>query len=136
MTKKKSNAGKFVLGAAVGAALGLLFAPKSGKETRRIIKEKASYLLAKAKEIDVIEVRDEIAEKTSSIVEEIKDLDKEKVLKIAKKKAKDLKKHAEDLVAYAKDKATPVVEKAAEELREKAVDVTKTVLEKLESKEK
>lgn len=120
MAKKKSNAGKFVLGAAVGAALGLLFAPKSGKETRRIIKEKASDLLAKAKEIDVIEVRDEIAEKTSSIVEEIKDLDKEKVLKIAKKKAK----------------ATPVVEKAAEELREKAVDVTKTVLEKLESKEK
>ena len=131
MAKKKSNAGKFVLGAAVGAALGLLFAPKSGKETRRIIKEKASDLLAKAKEIDVIEVRDEIAEKTS-----IKDLDKEKVLKIAKKKAKDLKKHAEDLVAYTKDKATPVVEKAAEELREKAVDVTKTVLEKLESKEK
>lgn len=136
MAKKKSNAGKFVLGAAVGAALGLLFAPKSGKETRRIIKEKASDLLAKAKEIDVIEVRDEIAEKTSSIVEEIKDLDKEKVLKIAKKKAKDLKKHAEDLVAYTKDKATPVVEKAAEELREKAVNVTKTVLEKLESKEK
>ena len=91
MAKKKSNAGKFVLGALVGAALGLLFAPKSGKETRRIIKEK---------------------------------------------KAKDLKKHAEDLVAYTKDKATPVVEKAAEELREKAVDVTKTVLEKLESKEK
>ena len=133
---KKSNAGKFVLGAAVGAALGLLFAPKSGKETRRIIKEKASDLLATAKEIDVIEVRDEIAEKSSSIVEEIKDLDKEKVLKIAKKKAKDLKKHAEDLVTYTKDKATPVVEKAAEELREKAVDVTKTVLEKLESKEK
>ena len=136
MAKKKSNTGKFVLGAAVGAVLGLLFAPKSGRETRRIIKEKAGDLLAKAKEIDVIEVRDEIVEKTSSIVEEIKDLDKEKVLKIAKKKAKDLKKHAEDLVTYTKDKATPVVEKAAEELREKAVDITKMVLEKLESKEK
>ena len=56
---KKGGLGKFIAGAALGAGLGLLFAPKSGKETRRIIKEKASDLLAKAKEIDVIEVRDE-----------------------------------------------------------------------------
>jgi len=50
MAKKKSNTGKFVLGAAVGAALGLLFAPKSGKETRRAIKEKASDLLSKTEQ--------------------------------------------------------------------------------------
>ena len=131
MAKKKSNAGKFILGAAVGAALGILFAPKSGQETRAALKKKAGELIEKAKEIDV---RDEIEDKVSSIIEEMKDLDKEKALKIAKKKANDLKKHAEELVAYTKKKATPVVEEAAEALREKAIDATKKVLEKLESK--
>ena len=108
MAKKKSNAGKFILGAAVGAALGILFAPKSGKETRAALKKKAGELIEKAKEIDVKEVRDEIEDKVSSIIEEMKDLDKKK--------------------------ATPVVEEAAEALREKAIDATKKVLEKLESK--
>ncbi len=132
-SNKKKGAGKFVLGAAVGAALGLLFAPKSGRETRKAIKEKASDLIEKAKQIDVKEVRDEIELKVTNIIEEIKDLDKEKVLKIAKKKTADLKKNAEELVAYTKQKATPVVEKAAESLREKAIEATKKVLEKLES---
>lgn len=131
---KKSNTGKFFLGAAVGAALGVLFAPKSGKETRAALKKKANELLDKAKEIDVKEVRDTIEEKVSDLVEEMKSLDKEKVVKIAKKKAADLKKHAEELVVYTKKKATPIVEEAAEALRDKAIDATKKVLDKLESK--
>ncbi len=53
MAKKKSSAGKFFLGAAIGAALGVLFAPKSGKETRAALKKKASELIEKAKQIDV-----------------------------------------------------------------------------------
>ncbi len=39
-----------LVGAAIGAALGILLAPGSGKETRTQIKEKASDLVEKAKE--------------------------------------------------------------------------------------
>lgn len=133
MKKSKSGAGKFILGAAVGAALGVLFAPKSGKETRADIKRKATDLLNKAKEIDVKEVRDTIEEKVSNLMKELKDLDKERAIELAKKKAKDLKKHAEELVSYAKEKATPVVSDAAEVLKQKAIDATKMILNKLES---
>lgn len=134
MKKKNNNKSKFILGALFGAVAGILFAPKSGKETRKILKIKAEDLINKAKEIDVIEVRDTITSKTQEIIDEIKELDKEKVLKIAKKKAEELKKHAADLVLYAKEKATPVVEDAAESLRRKAIETTEKVLEKLESK--
>ena len=54
---KKSGAGKFLLGAAVGAGLGILFAPKAGSETRRDLKKKMDELVKKVKEIDVDEVK-------------------------------------------------------------------------------
>ena len=47
MNKKSTGVGKFVVGAAVGAALGMLFAPKSGKETRKAITEKTKILKKK-----------------------------------------------------------------------------------------
>ena len=40
----------FFVGGLIGMALGILFAPKSGKETREDITRKADELLAKAKE--------------------------------------------------------------------------------------
>ena len=64
------------------------------------------------------------------------DLDKEKVFKIAKKKAKDIQAMAEELVDYAVEKGTPVLEKTANSIREKAIEVTKEVLAKLEKNEK
>ena len=131
----KKGRGKLLAGLAIGAGLGMLFAPKAGKETRKDLKEKMDDLIDKAKKTDKKEVKENIEKKIEEIKAEIKDLDKEKVLKIAKTKAKDVKAKAEDLVAYAKEKGTPVLEKAAESVREKAVDVTKQVLAKLEKEE-
>ena len=89
MSKKKSGLGKFLAGAAIGAGLGVLFAPKKGSETRKELKQKFDELLAKAKEIDIDEVKETIENKIEEIKAELEDLDKEKVLKIAKKKAKE-----------------------------------------------
>lgn len=134
--KKKRGFGKFLAGAAVGAGLGVLFAPKKGSETRKELKEKFDELLAKAKNIDLEEVKESIENKIDEIKAELEDLDKEKVLKIAKKKAKQIEEKAEELVNYAIDKGTPVLEKAASAVREKAIEVTKEVLAKLENTEK
>ena len=135
-TKKKSGVGKFILGALVGAGLGVLFAPKAGSETRKDLKNKMTELLNKSKEIDMDDVKETISVKIDEIKAEISDLDREKVLKIAKEKANDIKDKCGELVEYAKDKGTPVLEKVANEVREKAIDAVKEVLEKLEAADK
>lgn len=134
MGKKKSGFGKLLLGAGIGAGLGMLFAPKSGKETRKELKIFLDDMLQKIQDIDVEEVKATIELKVYEIKNELTDLDKEKVLKIAKKKAKDIQMKAEELVDYAVEKGTPILEKTAESIREKAIEVTKDVLEKLENK--
>lgn len=134
--KKKSGLGKFVLGAAVGAAVGVLLAPKKGSETRKDLKNKLDDLVNKAKELNMEDVKFAIEMKVTEIKNELEDLDKEKVLKIAKKQASNLKDKADELVNYAIEKGTPVLEKAADAIREKAIVVTKEILNKLEKEEK
>lgn len=134
--KKKSGLGKFVLGAAVGAAVGVLLAPKKGSETRKDLKNRLDDLVNKAKELNMEDVKFAIEMKVTEIKNELEDLDKEKVLKIAKKQASNLKDKADELVNYAIEKGTPVLEKAADAIREKTIVVTKEILNKLEKEEK
>ncbi|MCI8588058.1 MAG: hypothetical protein HFG40_00210 [Bacilli bacterium] len=133
---KKGGAGKFLLGAAVGAGLGILFAPKAGSETRKDLKKKFDELVRKVKEIDMEDVKEELQNKIDEIKEQLEDLDKEKVIAIAKKKGNQIKESCEQLVQMAIDKGTPVLEKAANEVREKTIEAVKEVLEKLEGSEK
>ena len=129
---KKKTAAALLGGAAIGAGLGILFAPKSGQETRAELKVKLDELISKAKEVDMDDVREYVVRKSEEIEKALKELDKEKVLKIAQKKAQEIQKAAKDLVLYAKEKGQPVLEDAANAVREKAIDVTKGILKKLE----
>ena len=133
--KKSSGLGKLLAGIGIGAGLGLLLAPKSGEETREELKKKINKFIDEAKKVDVNEVKDEFLTKVDDIKKEFEDLDKEKALKLAKEKGEDLKRKASELVDLAKEKGTPVLENAANDVRLKAIDVTKQVLKKLENKD-
>ena len=55
----KKGLGKFVAGAALGAGLGLLFAPKKGEDLRKDLKVKIDELVDQIKEIDKDDLKKE-----------------------------------------------------------------------------
>ena len=132
---KKKEVKNLALGVAIGASLGILFAPKKGSETRRELKDKMLNLVSKAKELSISDISNMVEDKITEIRKDLNDLDKEKVLKIAKKKSEDIKKKCQDLVDLAIEKGTPVLKDAAEEVRDKTIAVMKDIIAKLENTE-
>ncbi len=129
---KKSGLGKFALGAGLGAAIALLFAPKKGSDLRKDIKKKFDAFMDDVEDLTITDIKEEFTKKVDEIKKGIEELDKETVMKAAKKKGEELKKKATELVELAKEKGTPVLEGVAEDLKEKTVAVAKEVIEKLE----
>jgi len=132
---KKSSFGKFILGAGIGVGLGMLFAPKSGKETRRDLKIKMDQLLEKAKNIDAQDVKNNIEKKVEEIKNDLKNLDKETAKAKIKSGALKIKEKANDLVDYAVKKGTPVIESAAKEVKESTIKALESITAKLKEEE-
>lgn len=129
---KNNGLGKFLAGAAIGVGLGVLFAPKAGAETRKELKQKMDELVKKVKEIDVEDVKESFLTKIEEIKQELADLDKEKVITIARDRAEVIGKKLDELAKEAKEKATPVVQKTVEDVKAKTVLVLKDTIKKLE----
>ena len=132
----KKGYGKFVLGAALGAGLGLLFAPKKGEELRKDLKVKLDQLVNQAKEIDIEEVKKDFGRKVEDIKMGLVDLDKEKALEIAKEKGAQLKEKAQELYDLAVEKGTPVLKKTANDILDSVIKVSKETQKKLSNEEK
>ena len=120
----KKGMGKFVLGATVGAALGLLFAPKKGEDTRTDVKKALDDMLAKVKNTSADDIKETVEIKINEIKEGIANLDKETVLSEAKKQAKKLQQAASELVDFAIEKGTPVIESSATAIKKKVTEIT------------
>jgi gas vesicle protein len=58
-------------GAVIGGVIALLYAPKTGKETRQMIKDKASSVVDAVRGKST-EVADEVKEKTTGVVNALK----------------------------------------------------------------
>ncbi len=51
MAKEDNQSSHFLLGVGIGAILGLLFAPAPGRETRKKLKDQATYLYDKGSDV-------------------------------------------------------------------------------------
>lgn len=76
----KKIAGAFLVGGLIGAAVAILYAPKSGRETRRDISKKAHRIKNRTVDLieetieDVHEFANNLQEKTADIIEHSKNL--------------------------------------------------------------
>ena len=131
---KKKTVTVATLGLAVGTGLGMMYAPKKGKELRKDLKEKMCNIKEKIQKTDSKDLKESLEKKLETITKKLEDLDKEKVKKVAEKKAKQIEKDLEELIKSAKDKKDNIIEESETALKEKAIEVTKEILEKLEEK--
>ncbi len=128
-----SKCGKFLLGLGTGIGLGIMFAPKKGSETRKELKGKCDDLIDKVKTVKPEDVKDTITEKLTALQNELKELDKEKVIEIAKQKGNDIKNKADELMKLAVEKGKPAVEKAAQDIKNSVAETLKNLAKKLET---
>jgi gas vesicle protein len=104
------NAGGVVtalfIGLIMGGILGILFAPKSGKETRKELIEKSEQIIEKGKEGlgDVVEKTRDLAQVGKQKIEELK-IAGEEMWEKGKKKMEDTAKKIKIVVNESKTKA-------------------------------
>lgn len=114
-----------VLGGVVGAVVALLYAPKSGKETREDIGEKMDELYAKAKE-EYDDSLNKARRAYDSAMTHLKDLEVD-----AKKRAEEVEELVDDII----EKGKSTVDSSKGRLRE-AMDAAKNAFKEEKGQKK
>jgi len=111
-----SGLSKFIVGAGIGFGVGLLVAAKSGKETRKDIKDKFNELEEKIKNLSYDDVKEGAIEKLDELKVKINDLDQDKARELLTEKINDIKIKLSELSKFIKKKSAPTVKKIISEL--------------------
>ncbi|MEN6376285.1 MAG: YtxH domain-containing protein [Smithella sp.] len=112
-----------IIGGLVGAVLGILFAPKSGKETREDIARKTEDVLEKARE-EYEKAVDKSKQAYEAAVKRLQNLEasaKEKVEEVEGKVA-DLAQQGSDIVHDSKNKLKKAIDAGVEAYREEKTE--------------
>lgn len=128
---KKGKVGALIAGIGIGAAAGMLLAPKSGKETRQDIKDQAKKMSKKVKDIDLNELKENLVKEFDKFKNEMKNMDKEKAMRLAKEQGTKLLNSCEDLINAAKEKSAPMIEKTGKDIKKKLSEILADASEKL-----
>ncbi len=131
---KKKTA--LTLGLAVGTGLGMMYAPKKGKDLREDVKNKAKDLTKKVKKVDKKDIKETVEDALNRLKQELEELinetDKNKVLN----KADEITNELESIIKSSHDQKDSLIEKSATKLKETALKKTKEIVEKLENNSK
>ena len=128
----ESILGAFILGGLVGAALGLLFSPRSGRENREFVAAKANEYWGEGKEFyetsraKVVDETEELKAKIDAARDRLKD-QVDSVTQQAKGKVHDMAPAAKDVVVKAGETVKAGVgtaENKAQEVLDKLADKT------------
>lgn len=128
----KNCFGKVLCGVVIGACLGVLFAPKSGKETREELKKSINNLIDSLKNVDKEDVKKAIINKINEVRNLLEELDKETILENAQKLAITIKTKLSELKDIVVTNTTPYIEKFDMEFRKNTINILNKTIKKLE----